>query len=53
MQVNEYKVANLVLCGIVWFDSLMMIPSGLKHVGIFSLILYYKHLRNNTVHSVS
>jgi len=31
-------VANLVLCGIVWFGSLMMIPCGLKHVGIFSVM---------------
>ena len=24
---------------LVWFDSLMMVPCGLKHVGIFSKVM--------------
>jgi hypothetical protein len=43
------KVANLVLCGTALVGSLIMIPCGLKHVGIFSVILKYtsKYLRNS------
>jgi len=33
------KVANLVLCGIIWFGSQMMSLCGLKHVWLFSVIL--------------
>jgi hypothetical protein len=28
----------------------MMIPFGLKHVGIVSIIIQYKYLRKNIVH---
>jgi len=30
----------------------MMIASGVKHVGILSVITSYKHLKKNTVHFV-
>jgi hypothetical protein len=39
----------------VLFDTyflIMMIPCGLKHVGILSVITQYKYLRKNAVHFV-
>lgn len=45
---NSIKLANLVLCSIVLFGSLMVILCGSKHVEIFGMI--YKSVRNNTVH---
>jgi hypothetical protein len=37
----------------LWSDSLMMIPWGSKHVAMFNVILWYKYLRNSTVHFVA
>jgi hypothetical protein len=34
---------------LLWFDTLMMVPCGTKRVGIFSVILLYKYVRNNFV----
>jgi len=34
------------------FDSLMIVPCGLKHVGIFFVVLQYKYRRNKFVHFV-
>jgi hypothetical protein len=46
---NSIKVANLVLCSIVLFGSLMVIRCGSKHVDIYGMILY-KFVRKNAVH---
>jgi hypothetical protein len=35
---------------LLWFDSLMMIPWEPQHVRMFNVILWYKHVRNSTVH---
>jgi len=45
-----YNITNLVLCDTAF--ALMMIAWGSKHVVIFSVILWYKYLRNNIVHVV-
>ena len=37
---------------LIWFDSMVMVPCGPKHVGIFSVILLYKYLRSNFGHFV-
>lgn len=46
---NSIKAANLVLCCIVLFGSMLIILCGSKHLGIFGVILL-KSVRNNTVH---
>ena len=37
---------------LLWFDSLMMIPWGSKHVVVFKVILWYKTSGNSIVHFV-
>jgi hypothetical protein len=37
---------------LLWFGSRIMIACVSKHVGIVSMILQYKYLRNNFVHFV-
>jgi hypothetical protein len=44
---------NLFTAVSLWFDSLMMVACGPKHVKVFSVILQYKYLRNKFVHFVS
>ena len=46
------KIVNLILCNIICIDSVMMNPSGLKHVRILSVILECKYRRKNIVHLV-
>jgi hypothetical protein len=39
---------TVLLC----FDSLMLVPCGLKHVGIFSVILWHNYVRSESVRLV-
>lgn len=44
------KVAYWFYAVLLLFGSVMIIPCGSKHVGIFIVVVRYKYLRNNIVH---
>jgi len=48
----SYVQKELILCYAILFDigSLTMISWGSKHVGILTLILYYKYRNQKSVH---
>jgi hypothetical protein len=37
---------------LLWFDSLMMVSWGAKHVGKFSMIFEYEHVKKTFVHFI-
>lgn len=54
MQVSNNVTKNVFKFCAVLFDtcSVMMIPCGLKNLGILTVKIYYKYLKKNVVHFV-
>jgi hypothetical protein len=45
-----FNPPGIIVVKLLWFGTLMMIQCGSKHVGIVSVVLLCKYLRNNIVH---